>query len=109
MNNFSTLDAQSPLASLIQVASNESLPVQVTGHGSMICNNGLTRSKASINRTKLALHNLCQPMHKRIEASKLSARVSVAKMRGNAVALLARVKAEIAAKPQTDAQKFYAE
>ena len=83
INDFSTLSAESDIAHLAQVASNEGeQPIETT-------------CKPMINRAKLVLHNLCVPMEKRIDAAKLQARLDMARARGNLVALHAKIRAEV--------------
>lgn len=48
-----------------------------------------------INQSKLILHNLTSPYHKRVSAAALQARVDAARHRGNMVGLHAQIRAEV--------------
>lgn len=59
--------------------------------------NANTKTRGTINRTKLVLWNLCQPMHKRIAADDLQAKVTFAPIRAKLVSLHAQVSREVEA------------
>lgn len=59
--------------------------------------NANTKTRGTINRTKLVLWNLCQPMHKRIAADDLQAKVSFAPVRARLVTLHAQISREVEA------------
>ena len=54
----------------------------------------MTKQNGKINIGKLVLWNLCQPMHKRISATDLQAKVSFAPIHASLVSLHAQVSRE---------------
>ena len=57
----------------------------------------MTKQNGKINIGKLVLWNLCQPMHKRISATDLQAKVSFAPIRASLASLHAQVSREVEA------------
>lgn len=55
-------------------------------------------TNGKINIAKLVLWNLCQPMHKRISADMLQAKVACGKYRGRLASLREQVRREVSAK-----------
>lgn len=81
----SNIDKQSDVSGLAMVSAEEVFTAEAeqvaTGRG--------------INRAKLLKRNLAKPIGERIDASELAERVGFARVRGNLVALHARIRAEV--------------
>ena len=83
MNKFGVLSAESDVDRMAVIRSDE---LHALDEG-IIENERKTR----VDVSKLVLHNMTSPMHKRISRVKLERRISTARARGNMVALLSQV------------------
>jgi hypothetical protein len=88
MNQFSTINAQDSLSSLIQVASNEATQDNVQP---------IAERKSKINIAKLVLWNMAQPFSKRIALADLQNKLACAAHRGKLASLREQIRLEVAA------------
>ncbi len=100
MNQFNSIDAQDAVSRLAQATTEEMTPEATQDAPA-------PTPAPRINHAKLTAHNLRQPLDRRIDATELAEKLSIARIRGNLAGLLATIHAEIA--PPIDALDIIAQ